>query len=137
MSEKVLLDTNLEATEAAQARAEGWCRPWREASAGGALAHGRGTGTALRGTRLETQANRTSARARTAPKHNPGSGRQWARRRAPACGPRWLNYYWPSRSTRTRTSLTRRPPADGRPAWVVASDANWLNASSRKRASRL
>ena len=35
---------------------------------------------------------------------------------APDSEPRWLNHHRPSRSTRSRTSLARRPPADGRPA---------------------
>ena len=43
-----LLDTNLDATEAAQARATGWCRPQRATNAGGALAHGRGAEPVLR-----------------------------------------------------------------------------------------
>jgi len=68
-----LLGTNLDATEAAQARAAGWCRPRRTTNTGGALAHGRRAEQMPRATLLETLANRTSARARPAPKRNPGS----------------------------------------------------------------
>ena len=57
---QLLLDTNLDATEAAQARAEGWCRPRRASNAGGALAHGRKGERMLRATLLETPAGRTA-----------------------------------------------------------------------------
>ena len=69
---ELLLDTKLDAPEASQARAEGWCRPRRASNAGGALAHGRRAERALRVTLHETPASRTSARTRTAPKPNSG-----------------------------------------------------------------
>jgi len=88
-----------------------WC--------GCAVAHGRRAEPVLRAMLLETLAGRTSDRARTAPKHHSGSGRQWAQRRAPDCGPWWLNHHRHARLTGARTSLARRPPADGLSAWAV------------------
>jgi hypothetical protein len=114
--------------QGAQARAEGWCRPRQASNAGGALAHGRRAEQVLRATLLETPAGRTSARARTAPKRNPGqapalSATRRARSRSTVAQP------LPTTAKRSHENLTGSPAASGQTARLsdgTGSDALWL-----------